>query len=205
MEPPRLLGQRKGQRGAVLMIGMVMLLMVMLIAVGAIRLATRHTQVVNNEQVRTEAVAAANYALDAVLTQPYSSTTWNNYKGSTGSTISVNLGRTQTADSSNGVPGGVAVKVTNLTCKRGRVLSNSELFNSSGQVTDPYDKTCIYQAPPAGLTIGANASSNQSLCGSALWEMQAQVNDPSLLAATAPVVAGVEVRILATDVDSTCK
>ena len=51
MKSGKVRGARSDQAGAVLLIGMVMLLMVSLIAVSVIRLSTRHTQVVSNEQV----------------------------------------------------------------------------------------------------------------------------------------------------------
>lgn len=199
------------QHGAVLLIGMVMLLMLTLIAVGVIRLSTRHTQVVNNEQVRTEAVTAANYALDKVLNQPYDKPTWDTYRGTTGATVNVNLGTSQAADNTDPTvtTGTVPVKVKKLTCKRGRVLKNSELFDANGQITNAYDKTCVYQAPNPGLTFGNSTSADKSLCGTALWEVTAEADTQAagggtLLAASVPVVQGVEVRVLSSEVDTTC-
>lgn len=55
------------QRGAMLIVGLIMLLLVTLIVVAAIRMSTVHVQVVGNEQFRTEAGAAAHYALDLVI------------------------------------------------------------------------------------------------------------------------------------------
>ena len=60
------------------MVGMVMLLMLTLVAVGVIRMAGRHSQVVDNAQVRSEASAAGHYALDLVLNEP--ATTWDDLK-----------------------------------------------------------------------------------------------------------------------------
>ena len=203
MTASALLGRSRRQGGAVLLIGMIMLLMITLIAVSLIRMSTRHTQVVNNEQLRTEAVSAANYALDTVLNQAYVSATWNAYKLA-GTTVKVNLGVTQAADSADGT-GAMSVTVSNLNCKRGRVLKNSELFDSSGQITDDFDKTCIVSGGGSGLLIGGSGSADKSLCGTVLWDLQAQANDAALLSASVPVVQGVELRALATDVDSTCK
>ena len=204
MKALRWLACRRSQRGAVLLIGMIMLLMITLIAISLIRMSTRHTQVVNNEQLRTEAVSAANYALDTVLNQAYSTATWNAYKGAAGSTVKVNLGVTQAADSADGT-GAMSVTVSNLNCKRGRVLKNSELFGSSGQITDDDDKTCIVSGGGSGLLIGGTSNADKSLCGTVLWDLQAQANDAALLAASVPVIQGVELRAFATDVDSACK
>src|SRR6266436_4303276 len=87
---------RGTQSGVVLMIAMVLVLMLTLVAVGVVRLSTRHTQVVSNEQVRTEATSAANYALDMVINEP--AKTWTDLKTSTGRVLNVNLGTQQASD-----------------------------------------------------------------------------------------------------------
>jgi len=197
----------RAQSGVVLMIGMVMLLMISLIAISVIRLATRHTQVVGNEQVRTEAVAAANYALDTVMNQPY--TTWDpSYRTAAGSTTSVNLGTSKAADSTE-VSMNVAVK--NLACKRARVIKNAELVqkNSAGVTyVDPTDTSCFGGGGSPGLTIvDTNATgtpSDNSLCATVLYDMQAQANDPKLLNAAPLVQQGVEVRTDITALADSC-
>lgn len=195
---------RGAQSGAVLMIGMVMLLMIILVAVGVIRLSTRHTQIVSNEQVRTEAVAAANYALDTVLNQPY--TTWDPYKAA-GATTSVNLGTSKTADST-----AVSMSVTlkNLACKRARVIKNSELYKQSAGVyyVAPADASCFGGGSSTGLTIvdpsAVGSPSDDSLCATVLFDMQAQANDPKLLNAAPIVQQGVEVRTDITALSGSC-
>jgi len=196
---------RRTQAGAVLMIGMVMLLMVSLVAVSVIRLSTRHTQIVCNEQVRTEAVAAANYALDTVLNQPY--TTWDPYKAA-GTTAYVNLGTSKAADST-----AVSAKVTvsNLACKRARVLKNAELIqkNAAGiSYVSATDVSCFGGGGSTGLTIidpsKAGSPSDDSLCATVLYDMQAQANDPKLLNAAPVVQQGVEVRTDITALDGSC-
>jgi hypothetical protein len=199
-----LLARRTTQSGAVLMIGMVMLIMLTLVALAVIRLSTRHTQVVNNEQLRSEATAAANYALDSVLNVPAAA--WTGYKGA-GQTQYVNLGVTQTADTT---ATSMQVAVKNLTCKRGRVIKNSELMATDPvthltNVKDPLDKPCIFTGGGGHLTIIPSGTSGDSLCATVLWDVQAQADDPKLLAASVPVTQGVEVRAdVATYVDA-CK
>jgi Tfp pilus assembly protein PilX len=191
----------------VLMIGMVMLLMVSLIAISVIRLSTRHTQIVGNEQVRTEAVAAANYALDTVMNQPY--TSWDpSYKTATGSTTSVNLGTSKTEDST-AVSMNVAIK--NLECKRARVIKSAELVqrNASGTFyVASTDASCFGGGGSPGLTIvdtSASGSPNDnSLCATVLYDMQAQANDPKLLSAAPLVQQGVEVRTDITALTDSC-
>jgi Tfp pilus assembly protein PilX len=207
MKMPNVRPACRAQSGAVLMIGMVMLLMVSLIAISVIRLSTRHTQIVGNEQVRTEAVAAANYALDTVMNQPY--TSWDpSYKTATGSTTSVNLGTSKTEDST-AVSMNVAIK--NLECKRARVIKSAELVqrNASGTFyVASTDASCFGGGGSPGLTIvdtSASGSPNDnSLCATVLYDMQAQANDPKLLSAAPLVQQGVEVRTDITALTDSC-
>ena len=181
------------QRGAVLMIGMVMLVMLMLIAVGVIRLSTRHTIVVNNEQLHSEATAASNYALDMVLNQPAKD--WGVYEGA-GKTELVNLGvvNTENVDGSS-----VEVHVQNMGCKRARVLKNGELIKSSGtyKYVDSADASC-FGGGGTPLTIvdttTLGSPTDDSLCANVLYDVQAEATDPKLLDAKVTSVQGVEVR-----------
>lgn len=183
--------RRTAQRGAVLMIGMVMMLMLTLVAIGLIRLSMRHTQVVNNEQVRAEAVTAANYALDNVLNKDYDSGNWSQYAGNTGATVNVNLGLSQADDASAPT---VKVKVSHLTQRRCRKLLNRELFEPDGTLSSS-NRTCISGGGSGGLFIGGGTGGGESHCSTVLWEMQAEVDTtatPEMLNATTPVVQGVE-------------
>jgi Tfp pilus assembly protein PilX len=180
------------QRGAVLMIGMVMLLMIMLIAVGLVRMSTRHTQIVNNEQVRAEAAAAANFALDQVLNQSYVDGNWTQYAGA-GQAVNVNIGLTQMADSADGTTGTVAVTVSKLTSKRCRKVSTQEILQTIA--AQPQNKACIYTPGNPPLSIGGTAAGSTSLCSDVLYEVEARANDPQLLSTSEPVTQGVEVLI----------
>lgn len=198
---------RAAQSGAVLMIGMVMLLMVILVAVSVIRLSTRHTQIVSNEQVRTEATSAANYALDAVLNQPYA--TWDPlYATSAGVATDVNLGTTKTSDTGASL---MNVTVKNLTCKRARVMKNSEFYRQTPAgvyYVAAADAGCFGGGGPTGLTIvdptALGTPTDNSLCATVLYEMQAQANDPKLLDAAPVVTQGVEVRTDITALSGSC-
>ena len=56
--------------GATLLVGMIMLILMTLLALGAIRLANAHLKVVGNEQIQQEGLAAAQFALDFVANSP---------------------------------------------------------------------------------------------------------------------------------------
>lgn len=181
------------QSGAVLLMGIIMLLMVTLIALGVIRLSTRHTQVVNNEQVRSEAASAASYALDLVLNSP--ADTWDVYRGA-GQTRAVNVGISASADSA---ADSIAVQVSGLHCVRSRLIKNGELVKSSGGVkyVAASDAAC-FGGGGTPLTIvdptAIGSPNDDSLCASVLYQVEGRTADDKLLGADASVVQGVSVR-----------
>ena len=196
---------RRRQSGMVLVVGMVMLLMLTLVAVGVIRMASRHSQVVDNAQVRSEASAAGHYALDLVLNEP--ATTWDDLKTPQGRSIAVNLG---TLGSSDSRANSVRVAVANMSCKRARIIKNVELVKRSGNVSyvDPADASCFGGGSNTGLTIvdpdAIGSPTGDSNCGTVLYEVQARAADEKLLDATASVVQGVEVRTDIASLASSC-
>ena len=203
---PRGLGcARRSQSGAVLVVGMVMLLMLTLVAVGVIRMAGRHSQVVDNAQVRSEASAAGHYALDLVLTEP--ATTWDDLKTPNGRNIAVNLGMLGSAETRANA---VNVTVANMACKRARIIKNVELVKRSGNVSyvDPADASCFGGGSNTGLTIvdpdAIGSPTGDSNCGTVLYDVQARAADEKLLDATASVVQGVEVRTDIASLASSC-
>lgn len=204
-----LLPARRREGGAVLVIGMVLMLMMTLVAVAVIRLSMTNTQVVNNEQLRTEAAAASHYALDFVLNLPAS--VWDAYEGA-GTSVPVNLGLSDSADNAAST---FEVTVSNLACRRGRVIKNSELIKKDTSVTpavfyvEPDDSTC-FGSGGGPLTIvdpdAVGTSSDDSLCATVLVEMQAQANDSAaLLGAAATTRQGTEVRVDIATLDTECK
>jgi len=189
----------------VLVVGMVMLLMLTLVAIGVIRMAGRHSQVVDNAQVRSEASAAGHYALDLVLNEP--ATTWDDLKTANGRNVAVNLG---TLGSAENRANSVNVAVANMACKRARVIKNIELVKHSGGISyiDPADASCFGGGSNTGLTIvdpdAVGSPTGDSNCGNVLFEVEARVADSKLLDATARVVQGVEVRTDIADLESSC-
>lgn len=181
------------QRGIVLISGIVMLVMMTLIAISMVRLGTRHTQIVNNEQLRTEAESAATYALDLMLND--SATTWDVYKGA-GKTEAVNIGLNDMSAASTAA---IDVRLHDLTCRRVRIMKNSEFIktNAGMNYISEADSSC-FGGDTKQLTIvdtsSAASGEGDSLCATALFEVRAETNDPQLLEANVEMTQGVEVR-----------
>lgn len=182
------------QRGN-LLVGMIMLLLITLITVMVYRLSTVHTLVVNNEQLRTEGVSSANYALDIMLNSEVS--TWDDNFTGTGRQVAVNLGNID--KSTDDATTSMVVTVANLECKRSRIIKNAELIKEASgvQYVAAEDSVC-FGGGATPLTIvdiaAAGSPNDNSLCANILYEVEAAVADPKLLEANIRVRQGVEVR-----------
>jgi hypothetical protein len=62
---------RRSQRGAALVVGMIMLVLITLMLVTALNLGTTNFRAMSNMQYRAEAVAAANEAIEQVISSPF--------------------------------------------------------------------------------------------------------------------------------------
>jgi len=79
------------QRGAVLIIGLIMLVLISLMLVTALNLGTTNFRAMTNMQYRSEAIASANKALEQVISSPFTA-------APTAETINVDLNNDATND-----------------------------------------------------------------------------------------------------------
>jgi Tfp pilus assembly protein PilX len=191
------------QRGAVLIVGLIMLLLVTLIVVAAIRMSTVHVQVVGNEQFRTEAGAAAHYALDLVI----------NNENFVDANLSANPVSVNVSD--DGQSGAVlTASYTDPECTRYRYIKKRELverIESGGGYTytvRPRDVACITGQSTTGITIVSEPSvgnpDDNSLCVTTLWDVAATVNDPNNTGASVTMNQGIELRMEITEAENRC-
>lgn len=178
---------RAPQQGAVLFVGLIMLILITLIAVSAIRLANTNLLVAGNEQFQKEAEDAANYHLDLALNSP-------NF-------VDINLNPAvelplpafdNTAENTNT---SYKVKIDSPTCKRYRYIKKGELVNPVDNSVPVDNLACFGGSSATGITIVAAAALNDnSLCATSLWEMTADTELPGT-GAKAQVIQGIEMRI----------
>ncbi|MDP2786659.1 MAG: PilX N-terminal domain-containing pilus assembly protein [Pseudomonadota bacterium] len=138
---------RHRQQGATLIISLVMLVMVTLLVVGTMSLSLTNLKVAGNMQYRSEAMAAANLAMEQVIGADFTI-------NPQAQVITVDISRDNVTD--------YTVNIAQPTCIKIRVLNNSEL-------TLPADLACV-----AGIGMGIGA---QSLCAETRWEVIATVQD----------------------------
>jgi Tfp pilus assembly protein PilX len=60
-----------GEKGAALIVGLIMLVLITLMLITALNLGTTNFRAVSNMQFRSEAVAAANMAIEQVISTPF--------------------------------------------------------------------------------------------------------------------------------------
>lgn len=150
------------QRGATLVIGMIMLVLVTLFILAAINMSTTNLRVMGNEQARNEAVQAAQQAVEQVASVDF---TKNPPTTTAPTVVTVDINgdttpdyqATVTAACLNSVP----VKVTELDPND--TVNDGPCFLSTSSST-------------SGNT-GSGGASGNSLCSATQWDVSASVTD----------------------------
>jgi PilX N-terminal len=99
--------RRANERGAVLIVGMIVLLLITIIVVGTFNLTQSNQKVVYNQQVRDEAVAAAQAALERIVSTNFT----QNIVAQTAQTVSVDINNDDLADYTVTVDKPVCIRV----------------------------------------------------------------------------------------------
>jgi Tfp pilus assembly protein PilX len=190
------------QRGATLIVTLVMLIMLTLFAISAMNTSTTNLQVVGNMQMRHEGLRATQEAIEAtVSTMQFTATPLDAIATPCGAqnTLCTDL---------NG--DGVPELTTRLTpapaCMQGRTIKIGELV-----ITTPNseDVGCLQAQQQGTFAVAGAQTSGDSLCGQTVWEITAlTLNSSASSTATSDVnvgaTQGVGVRMKALDVESNC-
>ena len=136
------------QKGATLLIGLIMLVLLTLMAITSFNLGKSNLQIVGNMQFRNETVRAAEEAVEAAISKP----------------DSVTIASTSTVDvNADGTPD-VSVTVT-PTLLQAHVKKNSAL-----DLSDPGQLGCTLGQAQAFGVVGA--ATGNSLCASTLYDLR---------------------------------
>ena len=177
------------QRGVTLIVALVMLMAMALLAVWAYNGSTGNLRIVGNTQVRQEAFAAAQAAIESTIS---SALFVQDPVAVAASPIPVDV-------HGNGTPAYVARLQPAPACYRVRPVSSGELNPSVAT-----DLPCLLSQAPTGIESELpGPPSGASLCSDMEWNIRAVVND----AATGTSVAsnqGVAVRGFVTDAATGC-
>ena len=189
------------QLGSTLVVALVMLVLLTLFAVTSFNTANVNSKVVGNMQQKTEALNAAQHAIESVLSTPL-------FLANPANAVLTPCGAANTTCLD--VTGdGVADFTTTLigpdyptgphqpTCVTVRTIKNQEL-----NVANAEDLGCA--AGQSAATAGvAGAMTGDSLCAHTVWEIRARTVSNSS-AATVTVTQGVGVRISADAAGTSC-
>jgi len=183
--------------GAVLFVALIMLLLMTLLAVAAMRLTTTNLQAVGNEQFQTQAQAAADFALDQTV---------NNKDFIDIPILTQKVSLTQANSTTD--PSALAVTLSVPACERYRLIKKSELVTPPPPYTvSSEDLPCFGGLSSGGITTvdlsAVATTSDDSLCTTALFDVQADVNDPTT-SASVTVNQGIELRMESADADAKC-
>lgn len=145
--------QMRRQRGATLLVGLIMLVLLTLMAVTSFNLGKSNLQIVGNMQFRNETVRAAEEAVEAAISMPTSVTIASAY------TIDVNA---------DGTPD-VSITIT-PTLQQAYVKKNSAL-----DLTDPGQLGCTLGQAQAFGVVGA--ATGNSLCAATLYDLKVMATE----------------------------
>lgn len=178
------------QRGVVLPVALIMLVMMLLIAVVSFNMGRQNTIIAGNMQHKAEVVSSANQAVEEVISKTAFITNPN--AALPGNKTSYDLNGDGKKD--------VTVTLSPPPCvKKAQIIKNAEL-----SVNNPNDAACIVGA---SQNLGVDgAATGDSLCAHSVWEINAVAVD-DVTGAEATVTSGVGVRVAADDAknpSSTC-
>ena len=193
-------GMRR-QRGATLIIALIMLVLLTLFAVSSFNTAQTNVKVVGNMQQKAEALNAAQQAIETVLSTPQFIANPANAVPTpcgTANTLCTDVTGDGVADFTATLIGpDYPTGPHQPTCVTVRLIKNQEL-----NVLNPEDLGCAagQQSGAAGV---AGAMTGDSLCANTVWEIRARAVSSSS-GATATVTQGIGVRVSSDAAGTSC-
>ena len=175
------------QRGATLLVSLIMLVLLTLLAITSFNTATTNLRVVGNMQAKSEATTVAQEAIETVLSTPiFISNPANAVLNPCGSANTL----------CNDVNGDGKNDYTTVLNPQPKCMTVKPIKNSELNLANTEDLGCSAgQAQQFGV---AGAVTGDSLCSNTVWEITAVTTGPNT-GATATVVQGVGVRVSADD------
>ena len=172
------------QHGAALFVSLVMLVVITLFVVSAINMSTVNLRITANTQARGEAIAAAQQAIEQVVSTNFPVNPQEQ-------TIAVNLHNDSTKTD-------YTVTVARPTCVNTVPISQEELAQRDN--SDPDDVACRGSASVQNAGM-APPLENNSYCKTQQWDVAASVNDGAFSATSVTVHQGIARRV---DIGKTC-
>ena len=178
------MNMRKSQQGMTLFVSLILLVMVTLLAISSFRVSNTNLKIVSSMQGRNEAIAAAQAAVEQVIS---SSAFTTNPTAVMNTPLNMDINGDGTAE--------YTVSFTPAPrCMRSRLTPTTAL-----SITNPQDVGCFGSVQMGG--VGTVPTSN---CADTLWEISATTKDPVTSAETT-VRQGISIRLEKGEALNTCK
>lgn len=178
------------QRGATLLVGLIMLVLITLLAVSSFNLGKSNLQIVANMQHRTENMDSAKATIEEVISK-------TTFADTPAAALTTGCGtNTKCFDINGDGTEDITVQLTPAPCiKKSQVIKNSQL-----DITKAEDAGC---STGATQNLGvAGAATGDSLCADTVWEITAVAAD-AVTQARFTAVQGVAVRVAADSTTTT--
>jgi Tfp pilus assembly protein PilX len=183
---------RRHQRGATLVVGLVMLVLATLIVLASFRLGMANLAIVGNAQNRNEGIASAQQAIEEAISSPLLTTAPSSIFPAPCAGPN-----TQCYDVNGDGRDDVTVTLTPApTCVKAETIKNSSL-----DLAQEDDRRCTLGVAQNFGVAGAGTS--DSLCSNSVWDIRALADDVSTRT-TAVVNQGVGVRVRTVDIATSC-
>lgn len=183
----------RAQRGTTLVVALIFLILMSLFAVNAFLGSSTQLRVVGNMQARSEALAAAQVAIERVISS-------NGFAADPvaveAQPIAVDMDHDGSADYS-------VRMIPRPHCYRAQPVKNQDL-DASGPGVVCLRSSVITAGPDTGDPRTQGSLADNSLCATAEWNLRAEVSDARSRARLA-VHQGVGVRMLQTDIATYCQ
>ncbi len=187
------------QKGVVLLIGMMMLILLTLMAVAALKFGTSNFALVNNQQTRGEAIRSAEQVIDQLI---------NNQEIA----LANNANLFNTTYTCNGVAlaaNQIPIGIVSATACDYRVVVNTPVCikrlpikQASLNFAVADDLGCSKSVDQASLGV-EGAAAGDSLCSEVTWDVSATAND-AFQQNNVTVTQGVGQRVASTKVNAVC-
>jgi hypothetical protein len=182
------------QRGATLLVVMVILIAMTWFVLSGYRLSSQHLQIVGNSQARQQALAAAQRAIEETISS-------NLF---TKDPFAVAAAPIATDIDGDGIPDFEAVLSPVPECYRVRNVKTSEL-----DIANAGDRVCLQSTSGGGgvVVVGPNllpTAAGNSLCAKTEWDVAAKVDD-ARSGTSLTVHQGVAIRTEAANASNFCK
>jgi len=170
-----------GQSGLALITALVMLMVLTLLVLAGINMTNVNTKIAYNTQVRDEAQAATQEAIEQTISSPVNFTA----PLPAPSTVAVDINNDGTTD--------YAVNVATPSCIASTPIKQSQLDPSNSQDLPCFGTSSLQNS---GI-VGGTGSSGNSLCTNTTWDVSAGYSDSSGSGLNVVTHQGVNLRVVA--------